>query len=237
MFWVKKKQIDPYTITIDGHHVQVHVRKNPRAKQIILRPAKQYPNFDLVVPGFYSVRKALSFVEEKRDWMANRLQEMPVKVSLGAGSVIAINGQLCEIVHVGGRGVTRYTGTQLFVHGFEDHVSRRVQDWMRHYAKQMITDRAHEYARMLGVEFTKIFVADTRSKWGSCHEDGSLRFSWRLLLAPEGILDYVVAHEVAHLVEMNHSRKFWNLVGSLYPDYKIACKWLQTHGYTLYAYN
>ncbi|MEJ2016123.1 MAG: M48 family metallopeptidase [Limibacillus sp.] len=113
---------------------------------------------------------------------------------------------------------------------------RRVADYLKAEAKSELVWRAREMAARLERKVTRVTVRDTRSRWGSCSHQGALSFSWRLILAPEEILDYLVAHEVAHLVEMNHAPAFWRQVARLQPDHKRARAWLKREGASLWRY-
>jgi hypothetical protein len=110
-------------------------------------------------------------------------------------------------------------------------------DALRKVAREEITTRALKMAKKTERRIQRITVRDTRSRWGSCSSTGNLSFSWRLIFAPEEVLEYVVAHEVAHLRYMNHSEKFWNLVSYLCPNYEAAKAWLKLHGKELYRFD
>jgi predicted metal-dependent hydrolase len=125
----------------------------------------------------------------------------------------------------------------ILVSGRMEHASRRLADFFKREAKDLLAARAMEYAARLGLRPSRVSVRDTRSRWGSCSQGGSLSFSWRLIFAPEFVRDYVVAHEVAHLKEMNHSVRFWAHVKSLSPDVDRAREWLRDHGRGLLRYN
>jgi predicted metal-dependent hydrolase len=122
------------------------------------------------------------------------------------------------------------------VSGRSEHVPRRLTDFLKRQAREALEERAFEYAARIGVKHSRITVRDTASRWGSCSSTRSLSFSWRLILAPPFVLDYVVAHEIAHLREMNHGRNFWKLVAQLIGDRAPAQKWLRDHGMALHRY-
>jgi predicted metal-dependent hydrolase len=116
------------------------------------------------------------------------------------------------------------------------HVARRVADFLKREAKRDLEAASRAAAEKLGVRLRRIAIRDQTSRWGSCSAEGVLSYSWRLILAPPFVLDYLAAHEVAHLVEMNHSRRFWRLVERLYPDVARAKAWLDAHGAELHRY-
>ena len=105
---------------------------------------------------------------------------------------------------------------------------------MRLRARDDLAAASDFYAAEVGKTYSKISLRDTRSRWGSCSSKGVLMYSWRLIMAPTDVLRYVAAHEVAHLVEMNHSQAFWDVVADVMPDYQVHRKWLRTHGNTLH---
>lgn len=107
---------------------------------------------------------------------------------------------------------------------------------LREQARKVINLRAEYYAQELNVKYNRIAIRDTSSRWGSCSSLGNLNFSWRLILAPDYVLDYVVIHELCHLLEMNHSKAFWDHVASIQPSYKISRNWLKNHGQELMNY-
>jgi predicted metal-dependent hydrolase len=131
--------------------------------------------------------------------------------------------------------VTRI-GTELHVAGQREHVARRVRDWLRAQARMELSTRSRTCAARIGRVIARVRIGDPKSRWGSCSAKGGLAYSWRLLLAPPEVVDYVVAHEVAHLVEHNHGRRFWALVDSLTQATQPAKLWLRRHGNTLLRY-
>jgi len=127
-------------------------------------------------------------------------------------------------------------GGEIRVRGEPVHLARRVRDFLVAKARNELALRARPLAARIGRDVTQITVRDTRSRWGSCSGRGNLSFSWRLIFAPERVIDYVVAHEVAHLAEMNHGPRFWRLVESLSPDSAVSRAWLKRHRSRLFSY-
>jgi hypothetical protein len=130
----------------------------------------------------------------------------------------------------------RIADCEIRVRGAPEHVARRVKDHLVRLARAELGRRARLYAQEIGRPITRVGVRDTKSRWGSCSAKGALSFSWRLVLAPEPVVDYVVAHEVAHLAEMNHGPRFWRLVRTLTPDCATQRAWLKRHRSGLFAY-
>ena len=122
------------------------------------------------------------------------------------------------------------------VHGLPEHAPRRVADFLKREARADLIAAAARHAAALGVAIGRVSIKDTTSRWGSCSASGDLSFSWRLVLAPPYVLDYLAAHEVAHRREMNHGPRYWENVARLFPDYKRAEAWLKAHGATLHRY-
>jgi predicted metal-dependent hydrolase len=122
------------------------------------------------------------------------------------------------------------------VAGEAPHVARRIGDFLKREARRDLEAASRRYAQRLGVSVKRVSVRDQVSRWGSCSTTGVLSYSWRLILAPPFVLDYLAAHEVAHLIEMNHSQRFWRLVERLCPAMQRAKTWLDVHGTDLHRY-
>jgi predicted metal-dependent hydrolase len=163
-------------------------------------------------------------------------------VRFAHGVVIPLRGALCRIDHRRDARGTAWieplaTGESLLcVAGNAPHIDRRVGDFLRREAKRDLEAASRRYADALGVGLRRVTVRDQASRWGSCSTTGVLSYSWRLILAPSFVLDYLAAHEVAHLVEMNHSARFWRVVARLYPEHERAKAWLDAHGSDLHRY-
>lgn len=141
----------------------------------------------------------------------------------------AADGLACE-------NVTSEMMPLLVVRGREEHIGRRLQDWLKRQARADLSTASAHYAKQLGLKFRRLHIRDQATRWGSCTSNGTLSFSWRLVLAPPAILNYVAAHEIAHLEEMNHSAAFWALVEKIYPNMEEARQWLNQHGAELHRY-
>jgi predicted metal-dependent hydrolase len=122
------------------------------------------------------------------------------------------------------------------VAGDAAHLARRVRDWLKEESKKDLAAASLAYAKAMKVRFSKVSVRDPASRWGSCSAKGHLSFSWRLIFAPPFVLDYVAAHEVAHLTHMNHGPKFWALVARHCPEFDKAREWMKRHGRLLHSY-
>jgi len=189
----------------------------------------------VVVPVGVAPAEAERFARQQSDWIAGRLAAMPEPIALAPGTELPFMGIAHVIVHhpLARRGVWAEAG-RINVSGGAEHVARRVAAFLRDEARLVLAQRARDLAGRLGRRPGRVTVRDTRSRWGSCTAAGDLSFSWRLILAPAWILEYVVAHEVAHLAEMNHGPAFWRLVETLVGDPKPARSWLKRHGPSLH---
>ncbi len=225
------------TLDADGTAVTLAVRRSKRARRILLRIDRNARRAELVLPPGVSVADGRRFAETKALWLLNRLALLPEGLPFAPGATVPILGTGCLLVHnpAGRAGVVR-DGDRLMVSGHGDFFARRVRDWLKREARRRIGELAHAKAARIGRKIARVSVRDQQSRWGSCSTTGNLNFSWRLILAPAEVLDYVVAHEVAHLAEMNHSARFWELVDMLSDHAESSCKWLRTHGPGLHAY-
>jgi hypothetical protein len=165
-------------------------------------------------------------------------------VVFAQGAVIPLRGREYAINITGGvRGAVRVAPPagenpgHIEVPGDLAHAARRLREWLKAECKQDLIAASSIHAKAMGVRFHKISVRDQSSRWGSCSASGQLSFSWRLILAPAFVLDYVAAHEVAHLAQMNHGPKFWALVARHCPDLEKARAWIRRHGRDLHSYD
>jgi predicted metal-dependent hydrolase len=224
-------------ILIDGRAIPVALRRSERARRLLIRLDLQNGGIELVLPGDASPAKGFRFLEQHTGWIAARLAALPPRIAFSPGTEVPILGRLRRICHhPEDRAGVRLVHDEIRVSGAAEHVGRRVKDWLKATARRELASRARAAAAAVGRVPTRITVRDTVSRWGSCSSSGALSFSWRLILAPEAVLDYVVAHEVAHLKEMHHGPRFWALVGLLVPDPAAARTWLRQEGASLHRY-
>lgn len=202
------------------------VKHNPRAKRISLRADVKRQRVVLTLPVSQTWRQAYEFLIAQEQWILQQLSEMGhTRIALTVGTIVPILGVPHEIVTTGKlRGLAEREDGKLYISSAEEHVPRRVEDYLKKEARYEISWRAREKAETLGKTISRIRIGDTTSRWGSCSSTGVLSFSWRLVLAPEDMLDYVVAHEVAHLQHMNHSKAFWRVCDNLTHADVSACR-------------
>ena len=228
-------------LKIDGKSVEVILRTNPRAHRFIVKVDPSTGEVSVVSPSSRSFDRALDFARKERDWIAGRLADVPEPVQLEPGSTVMFKGVEHLIRSGEGGGAPVWIDRDAFrstirVGGRSEHASRRLLDWLKREARKKIDERVAEHSARLGVRQKRITIRDTSSRWGSCSSARSLSFSWRLVLAPPHVLDYVVAHEVAHLRELNHRPRFWRLVELLVPDVEKSQAWLSENGALLHRY-
>jgi predicted metal-dependent hydrolase len=236
-----QKRFPPATeVRIDGEPVAVAVKVSTRARSYRLSlPHGSGPV--LTVPKYGRWGEARAFLDRHTEWLASRI-EMSVKpVAFVRGAIVPLRGVDHRIVPTGRvRGVVEvgeHDGElALLVPGAPEHRARRLTDWLRAEAHRDLEKRVKVHARALGVEVKSIVMRSQSTRWGSCSSSGKLNFNWRLILAPPFVLDYVAAHEVAHLVEMNHSNKFWRVVERALPSMARGRDWLKVHGRELMVY-
>jgi hypothetical protein len=220
----------------------VRVRRHRQARRYTLRIDAAAREVVLTMPPRGSLREAKEFAQKHGGWIAARLNRLPAAAPFAHGVEVPLRGEPHRIVHRrGARGTvwveTDLGGSRLLcVAGEPPHVDRRVSDFLKREAQRDLEAAARRYALKLGVSFKRICVRDQSSRWGSCSNTGVLSFSWRLIFAPGFVLDYLAAHEVSHLVELNHSLRFWRLVKRVYPDVERAKAWLDANGTDLHRY-
>lgn len=215
----------------------VRLRRSARAKRLSLKIDSTNRTATLILPGRTSQAAGMAFLSAHLDWVTERLAALPEAIPFTPGQSLPLLGEPHRLLpaRAAKRGVWIEEKT-ILVSGPEEFFARRVTDFLKREAKRQILDRAVPMAESIDRPITGIRIGDPKSRWGSCTSKGKLAFSWRLILSPETVLSYVVAHEVAHLREMNHSAEFWRWVEKLHPDIKTPRIWLKQQGAGLYAF-
>lgn len=222
----------------------IEVRRHPAARRLTLRVSKTKRAVIVTVPGECRMEEASRFLRNNLDWVRDRLGSVPEPVPFAHGARIPLRGRLHRVCFTGparARAVVEIeqggsAAPRLSVSGREEHAPRRLRDWLVDQARADLEACVAGHAGSLGVKARRITLRDQTSRWGSCTAGGLLAFSWRLVLAPAHVLDYVAAHEVAHLLEMNHGPKFWKHVARCMPRLDEAKRWLRQHGADLHRY-
>jgi predicted metal-dependent hydrolase len=212
------------------------VRVDRRAKRISLRVDARGQAV-LVIPHERFRAEGLRFVGQKREWLDKHLSRQPTPIPFAIGEEIPIGGELHYIQHDlrAADPITIDHGV-ITVGGPARATARLVQSWLRVEAGRSLQAATAYHAAALGLAAPPVAIRDPKTRWGSCSSRKSLSLSWRLIMAPPEVLDYVAAHEVAHLKELNHSARFWALVAQLCPAYRAQEAWLREHGRDLHRY-
>ena len=239
-----RRPTEPQAIEVvfDDAMYLVRLNRHRRARRYTLRIHAARREVILTMPPRGTLREAQAFAEKHGGWIAARLTRLPEAVPFAHGTLVPIRDVPHRIVHrPGERGTVWFEvdgrGQRLLcVAGEAPHVARRVRDFLRREVRCDLELASRRYAEKLGVIVKRVVVRDQSSRWGSCSTTGVLSYSWRLIFAPPFVLDYLAAHEVAHLNEMNHSPRFWRIVERLSPHVGRAKAWLDAHGTDLHRY-
>jgi predicted metal-dependent hydrolase len=228
-------------IAHDGTTFRVAVTRSSRARRITLRIRAGTSEPILTVPTRGNLAVATDFAARHAGWLATRLARLPAQIPFRAGKTVPIRGVDHHIIETGAiRGVVRAMRVGevrlLEVPGSPEHVARRVTDFLKREARHDLEIAVERHLAAAKVAARRISIKDTKSRWGSCSASGTLSFSWRLILAPPFVLDYLAAHEVAHLRELNHSHRFWRLTHQLCRRTDDAEAWMKRHGPQLHRY-
>ncbi|WP_420012586.1 M48 family metallopeptidase [Tateyamaria sp.] len=224
------------TRVLQGHpDISVTLRRSTRAKRITLRISQLDGRVTLTLPKDVTESSALGFAEEKGPWIRKHLAGRVQGVAVALGQHVPVAGQPRQIVSGTGRAVRLEEG-HLIVPGDDAAVPRKALGFLKTLARNRLAAASDHFAARLGRSYSGISIRDTRSRWGSCSSAGRLMYSWRLIMAPPAVLDYVAAHEVAHLSQMNHSSAFWAEVTRIHGPYEAQRRWLRTDGNALHGY-
>lgn len=228
-------------LAVPGVDHPVEVRRTPRARRLTLKVDATADVVRVVAPPRVGDAEVGGFVLRHLDWLRARLAALPPSQPFCDGALVPIQGRAHRIRHIRDhRGPPRVVAgedvPELWVGGEADFLNRRVGDHLRKLARRHLSELTAAKAAQAGLKASAVSVRDTTSRWGSCSSRGRISYSWRLILAPPTVLDYVVAHEVSHLREMNHSPRFWALCASLTPDIDGPKAWLKANGTALHRY-
>ncbi|MHA1559752.1 MAG: M48 family metallopeptidase [Alphaproteobacteria bacterium] len=228
-------------IPLDRQMVSVRLRPNNRARRYTLNLGVGGSDPVLTIPAGGSYDGARYFLERNLGWLETRLSNRPSARPFRPGRVVPVRGVNHRIAHrPNDRGTVRVQkdgrSPVLAIAGDREHLERRLTDWLRRQARTDLEKAVFHYAAAVRARPTAIRLRDPKGRWGSCSSRGTLSFSWRLIMAPPVVLDYLAAHEVVHLREMNHSAPFWRLVHRICPNTDEAEAWLKAHGAGLHAF-
>lgn len=238
----KKAPPPPSTqdVVVEGRTLPLTIRHNAQATRMTLRIEPGGRALKMTVPIGLPTREVDAFLDRHRGWLATKLARFSDDDRLEEGATILLRGVPHRIERTGQtRGLTEPVlidgEAVLRVSGAPEHLRRRIADYLKKEARLDLERLVAIHAGRIGRKAKSITLRDTRSRWGSCAADGALNFSWRIVMAPPNVIDYLAAHEVAHLAEMNHGPGFWKICASLCPEMETARKWLSRNGTMLHA--
>lgn len=227
----------PAHLTLAGQQVPLNVSRHHNARRMTLRYDAQRRQIKLTLPPRAPLRLAAGFLREKEAWLAAQITRHPEPLAFAHGAVLPVLGTSLTLHHMNTlRGRVQRIDDRLHIPCPPDALPRRTEDWLKAELRAEIIREATTMAAILSVKFRRVSLRDTSSRWGSCSSEGNLSFCWRLVFAPREILSYIIAHEVAHLREMNHSPAFWAEVANLHPPYKQSRAWLTKNASELHRY-
>ncbi len=225
---------------IDVGGVRVTLRVNRQARRVSVRVDASRNEVVATARSERALTEAAAFANDRIIWIKSRLIGRPKETPFEPGAVIPFRGRTVRLDHKPGASAARLVD-DLFdpyiISGGEGAAyARRIESFLRREAQRVLSERTEVHVSTLGLKMPRITMGDASSRWGSCTPSrGAIRYSWRLILAPEAVLDYVAAHEVAHLVHADHSQAFWKVVRSLVGDEKEFRRWLHGEGMALHA--
>lgn len=219
-------------IRIGNPAIEVRLRRHARARRMVLRVSHLTPTPVLTLPPGIPLSRARAFLSDQEAWIRGHLAKQSKPTVVEDGAVLPFRGGELTI-RVAPVARFAHRGTELLVPA-RGPVGPLVAGWMRETARAELVAASQRHAARLGVRIGRITMRDPRSRWGSCSHAADLMYSWRLVMAPPIVFDYVVAHEVAHISELNHSPAFWNVVAGLMPGYAGPRDWLRENGSSLH---
>ena len=221
-------------VRLDGRSVRVAVRRNPRARRISL--SVRGGEVRLTLPPGASEAAGLAFLRSRGEWIEDRLLEAPEPAPFRPGATVPFRGRPRRICVVPGLGDPLRLEEDRILLATDAGCGKLVEAWLRREARLAFEEAVGRHAAVIGVRPRAVAIRDQKTRWGSASAAGRLNFSWRAVMAPPFVLDYLAAHEVAHLREMNHGPRFWGLCRRLCPETDAAERWLKTEGRALHRY-
>ncbi|MBG77890.1 MAG: hypothetical protein CL570_02525 [Alphaproteobacteria bacterium] len=215
----------------------ITVKHNARAGRIVMRLNTKTRKIDLTIPKWMSLHDAKAFTDQNKRWIDDKLQTLGQSIPFEHGQTIPLLGRDRTITIQENPNSARTTFTltahELLMMTHLENPAPKIEKHLKAIARQEFEPRLHDKAAQIGHNINKLTLRDPLSRWGSCSHDGNIMLSWRLILAPPAAMDYVIAHEVAHLRHMDHSKAFWALCKDLSDDYSAGHSWMREHGNTL----
>lgn len=229
-------KINSLVIKIKNHHIKINVSHNKLSKnlRLSLNPAKK--KFLLTLPYGTPANAAKSFIEKSSQWIEKRIELITNKsIPFKDGVFIPILGNNYQIKYISHKTPRAFTKeSNLIIQG--SNLEKIIKKWLKSQIALYLTKQSQLYASQINCSINKIKIKELKSSWGSCSSKANLSFSWRLVFAPIEVIKYICAHEVAHLIHLNHSKIFWHTVQNLYPNFKVQRLWLKNNGSKLFLY-
>jgi predicted metal-dependent hydrolase len=223
--------LQPETLTLRSGPARVEWRRNSRARRVSLRIDPTGGAVVVTLPSKATRKAGMALLMGHADWVSDRLAALPEQITFTDGATVPIGGIPHRIRHnPNARGAAFLLQQELHITGAAEFLSRRVRDFLRKEAQRRLGALVAAKSGLIGITPRRVTIKDTTSRWGSCAPDKSLALSWRLVMTPAFVQDYVVAHEVAHLRHMNHGPRFWSQVDELTPHTRAAIPWLRAEG-------
>ena len=213
--------------------VEIVLRRSSRSRRLSLRVSSLDGRVTLTLPNSAPLAEARAFLAEREDWVRRALAGIPEAHRVSPGTLLPFLGRMVRLETRRGRRVRLEAD---ILHVPPARPARAAAGFMKAQARDLLAAASDRHAAMIGGRYSELALRDTRSRWGSCSADGRLMYSWRLAMAPREVLDYVAAHEVAHLVRMDHTSAFWQVVEGLCPEWRRQREWLRREGPHLHRY-
>jgi predicted metal-dependent hydrolase len=230
----------PRLLALEDETVSVRVRESRRARSLRVRLGPRLP-LEAIVPRRVSDAELDRFLTDRRGWIARKLAEMraiasrPPRLGLARPDVVWLGLRPIPVATDEAAGAVARLRNGVLVVG-PDAPCAAIERWYRREARQRVVVAVERESARLGVRPGVLAIRDPRTRWGSCSSRGTLGFSWRLVIAPPEIVEYVVVHELCHLRELNHGKAFWRLLGEARPGWREEAGWLREHGQELHDY-
>ena len=222
---------------IDNNEISVSFRESIKAKRLLLSIDARKGIPKIVVPKGSTKSEVDLFLDKEASWILQKLKELPQPTLFENGTKVPVMGTCCKIVHLPLLPLTvQREGNEIIVGGQHQELKNKITRWLMDISHEKVKELAEKKAHQVNGQISSVKVRDPQTRWGSCSNKGNLSFSWRLVLAPPSVMDYVVSHEVAHLKEFDHGARFWKLVSHLCPGYKRPRSWLSKYGSKLLRY-
>jgi predicted metal-dependent hydrolase len=234
--WLRRPDVEP-TIDVQGHELPVSLRRNARARRLILRLAPDGSEIRLTLPRWCPEAEALAFARARSDWLADQLARLPVRCAPEPGGTLLYRGRALAIEWRDDAARTPFLeDDRIVLGGPAERIAARLQRWLEREAHRLLTEDLAFYAGRAAIALPELRLTRAQRRWGSCSTSGTVRINWRLIQAPDGVRRSVVAHEVAHCLHFDHSPAFHAELSRLFEgNVAEADNWIKAHGRTLYA--